>query len=213
MDQEILTNYAKQGAALDHSGHAFDHIQRVVANAQLLLQQTPQADAAVVLAAAVLHDTYDDKLVASVTIAKRRTKQVLAQAGATVAQQEAIIAIIDHMSFKANLAAHQVLSLEGQLVQDADRLDAIGAVGIARTFMYGGAHGSRMYDPKRLPRHHLDETAYRSDESTVLNHFDEKLFKLAAQMNTPQAKAIAAKRDAVMHEFVAEFLAEVTGRA
>ncbi|MCI1986266.1 MAG: HD domain-containing protein [Lactobacillus sp.] len=209
--QTQLEQFAATIAAQDHSGHATDHLARVKQNAEQLLAQVPQAERQIVLAAASLHDTYDDKLVPDVAAARRATQTALASAGATSAQQQAILAIIDHMGFKANLAQHQDLSLEGQLVQDADRLDAIGAIGIARTFMYGGAHGGRMYDPERPPRTKLDAVAYRDDESTVINHFYEKLFKLAAQMNTAAGRQLAAHRTLVMRDFVAEFLAEWRG--
>lgn len=211
MKISALTTYADAVAKHDASGHAADHIKRVVATARQLLTQTPQADPEITLAAATLHDTYDDKLVADVSAAKAQTALQLVKAGASVKQQQAIFDIIDHMSYKANLAHHFTLSLEGQLVQDADRLDAIGAIGIARTFMYGGAHGSVMYDPALPPRTALTAQAYRQTPSPVLNHFEEKLFKLAAQMNTPAAKTLALARTQVMHDFVAEFLAEYNG--
>lgn len=205
-----LTRFAQKIAQGDGSGHGFDHIQRVVTNAQNLLQATPAADREIVLAAATLHDTYDDKLVASVPAAKARTREALQAAGATPVQCTAVIAIIDHMSFKANLATHQVLSLEGQLVQDADRLDALGAIGIGRAFMYGGVHGSPMYDPAIPPRAGLTAADYRRD-TTILNHFAEKLLHLADTMNTPAAKHLAAGRTQVMQAFVAEFEAEWRG--
>lgn len=212
MKISVLTQYADTVAQHDSSGHAADHIKRVTATCRQLLAQTPQADFELVMAAATLHDTYDDKLVANVAEAKAATAQVLQQAGATAAQQAAIFEIIDHMSYKANLAHHFQLSLEGQLVQDADRLDAIGAIGIARTFMYGGAHGSVMYDPAIPPRSALTASQYRQTPSPVLNHFAEKLFKLESQMNTPAAKALAHARTQVMHAFVDEFLAEYQGQ-
>lgn len=210
---EQLQTYANKVAAFDHSGHASDHIQRVVANVKRLLAKMPAADPTIALAAAMLHDTYDDKLVADVAAARRQTQAQLAKAGATAIQQTAVLTIIDHMGFKANLAGHQKLSLEGELVQDADRLDALGAIGIARAFMYGGAHGSKMYDPELPPRQSLDATSYRQGESTVLNHFEEKLFKLVGQMNTPAGKIVAEQRTAVMRRFVAEFLLEFQGKA
>ncbi|WP_125710653.1 HD domain-containing protein [Lacticaseibacillus porcinae] len=207
-----LQTYAETVAQHDASGHAADHIKRVVATVKQLLKQTPKADVDITIAAATLHDTYDDKLVADVAAAKAQTATQLTLAGATDDQQHAIFEIIDHMSYKANLAHHFQLSLEGQLVQDADRLDAIGAIGIARTFMYGGAHGSMMYDPAIPPRTELTAKAYRQTQSPVLNHFEEKLFKLEAQMNTPAAKRVAKARTQVMHDFVDEFLAEYDGR-
>ncbi len=130
--EEQLMAYAEKVLGQDASGHNMDHIRRVVATTKTLLARTPVADATIAVAAATLHDTYDDKLVTDVAAAKAQTVAAMTHAGLTAAQQSAVIAIIDHMSFKASLAGKQPLSLEGQLVQDADRLDAIGAIGIAR---------------------------------------------------------------------------------
>ncbi|WP_125702656.1 HD domain-containing protein [Lacticaseibacillus daqingensis] len=213
MIDSILMHHAQTVLAADHSGHSLDHIQRVVATTRTLLAQTPDADATIALAAAILHDTYDDKLVEDVAAAKAATQAKMGEAGLTAAQQTAVLAIIDHMSFKQSLSGHQVLSLEGRLVQDADRLDAIGAIGIARTLLYGGAHASKLYDPALPPRTALDAQSYRQGESTVINHFYEKLLKLAAQMNTPAAKQLAAHRQQVMQDFLAEFTAEWQGKS
>ncbi|MFD1393117.1 HD domain-containing protein [Lacticaseibacillus jixianensis] len=209
--EEQLLNYAAGVLGHDASGHSLDHIRRVVATTKTLLAQTPAADPIVAVAAAALHDTYDDKLVPDVAAAKARTVAAMTAAGLTARQRQAILAIIDHMSFKASLAGKQALSLEGQLVQDADRLDAIGAIGIARAMMYGGAHGSKLYDPALTPREHLDAAAYRGADSTIINHFHEKLLKLAAQMNTPAAKRMATNRHQVMTDYLAEFAAEWRG--
>ncbi|MFK5280599.1 HD domain-containing protein, partial [Lacticaseibacillus paracasei] len=106
----------------------------------------------------------------------------------------------------------QSLPVEGQLVQDADRLDAIGAIGIGRAFMYGGAHGGRMYDPDLPPRADLTAAQYRTTEGTVINHFYEKLLKLKDQLNTDAAKKMAMHRQQVMEDFLTEFKAEWHGR-
>lgn len=209
--EEQLMAYAQKVLGKDASGHNMDHIRRVVATTKTLLKGTPAADATIALAAATLHDTYDDKLVADVAAAKKRTVAAMTAAGLTAAQRTAVLAIIDHMSFKASLAGKQPLSLEGQLVQDADRLDAIGAIGIARTMMYGGAHATRLYDPALPPRTQLDAASYRQGESTIINHFHEKLLHLAAQMNTPAARRLAAHRQQVMTDYLAEFGAEWRG--
>ncbi|WP_179394096.1 HD domain-containing protein [Lacticaseibacillus absianus] len=212
-EETILMAHVQRVLAADASGHSLDHIQRVVATTRTLLAQTPEADARVAVAAAMLHDTYDDKLVADVPAAKAATQAAMTAAGLRATEQTAILTIIDHMSFKHSLAGHQVLSLEGQLVQDADRLDAIGAIGIARTMMYGGAHASKLYDPALPPRTALTAATYRNEESTIINHFHEKLLTLAAQMNTPAAKRIAAHRQQVMLDFLAEFTAEWQGQS
>ena len=210
MELAQLTAFAQQVAAGDGSGHGFDHITRVVATARRLCDLTPGVDRAVVMAAATLHDTYDDKLVASVPAARARTQAALAAAGADAATQTEILTIIDHMGFTANLAHHQPLSLAGQLVQDADRLDALGAIGIARAFQYGGAHATALYDPAISPRQTLTAATYR-EATTTLNHFEEKLFHLADQMNTAAGRQLATAREQVMREFVAEFKAEWAG--
>ena len=212
-DQRIaaIRDFVQTVLASDHSGHGFDHIQRVAALAQRLAADTPTANNFIVQAAAWLHDTYDDKLFADPVAAKANMLAALQQIGVTKAEQVALVTIIDHMSFKANLVQHFDLSLEGQLVQDADRLDAIGAIGIGRTFFYGGAHDGVMYDPDILPRNELSADQYRHSESTVINHFYEKLLLLADQMNTPAACKIAQHRQQVMIDFLDEFKAEWRG--
>ncbi|EKQ07473.1 HD domain-containing protein [Lacticaseibacillus paracasei] len=212
IEWQELTAFAKKVSEQDHSGHGFDHIQRVVATAKQLAAQTPEADTAVVLAAATMHDTYDDKLVPDVPVAKAAAQQAMVDAGMRADQVQMVLTIIDHMSFKANLQHHQSLPVEGQLVQDADRLDAIGAIGIGRAFMYGGAHGGRMYDPDLPPRADLTAAQYRTTEGTVINHFYEKLLKLKDQLNTDAAKKMAMHRQQVMEDFLTEFKAEWHGR-
>jgi len=208
---QAIQDYARQVLATDHSGHGFDHIQRVAALASRLADLTPAANRFIVEAAAWLHDTYDDKLFADPTAAKAAMMAAMTRIGVTSAEQDQIVTIIDHMSYRHNLEHHESLSLEGQLVQDADRLDAIGAIGIGRTFFYGGAHDGLMYDPEIAPRTELTGATYRNAESTVINHFYEKLLLLADQMNTPAAKQLAAHRQQVMLAFLDEFKAEWQG--
>ncbi len=134
-----LKQFTQQVLDSDHTGHGMDHIDRVVAIAEQLAQQTPAAKRDIVVVAALLHDTYDQKLVNDVAAAKANTGQAMQTAAITQDDQQAIFAIIDQMSYRYQLDHSTSLSLEGQLVQDADRLDAIGAIGIARTFYYGGS--------------------------------------------------------------------------
>lgn len=205
------TAYMQQVLGQDHSGHSIDHIQRVVRLTKTLCQQEHVA-AFVPLLAATLHDVIDDKVVADVAVARQQLRDFLAAEQVSDEQQTEIWLIIDRLSFSKNLVHKQALPLSGQIVQDADRLDAIGAIGIARTFYYGGHTGAPLYDPAIKPRTQMDKAAYRQ-QSPVINHFYEKLLLLQASMNTPSAKKIAAQRQQVMLAFLAEFKAEWNGEA
>lgn len=207
---EVIEQFVRTALAQEHSGHGFDHIHRVVNNARLIQRQVGGGDLTTITLAALLHDVIDEKIVSDVAQARKSVAAVLTQNDIDEAQSTAIFDIIDYMSFSKNINQHQTLSLEGQIVQDADRLDAMGAIGIGRTFMYGGAHDGVAYDPAIQPRAELTKANYR-EPSTVINHFYEKLFKLAATMNTQVAREIATARTQVMQDFVAEYIAEWQG--
>ena len=198
--------YSEKMMAGDHSGHGFDHIDRVINMALKLLTNEP-ANGEIVLTAAYLHDVFDDKLTDDVAGRKADARQKLADFGYSAAEIEQVFAIIEHMSFADNLEAHPEHSKEGQIVQDADRLDAIGAIGIARTFACGAVHGNKMHDPKIRPRRKMTRDNYL-DGRTTINHFYEKLFKIADEMNTRTAKTIAYERKVYMQRFVEEFKSE-----
>lgn len=204
-----IRTYARQKLAQDHSGHGSDHLERVNRLARRLAQ-AEQANLNLTLAAAWLHDVIDDKLMADPEQAHNDLADQLTTIGVSGADQTAIFNIIDHMSFSKSLNGTQKLSLEGQIVQDADRLDAIGAIGIARALYYSGHVGEKIYDPAIAPRQHLTKEQYRQQPGTAINHFYEKLFKLADMMNTPAAKALAKRRTDVMRAFVDQFKAEWT---
>lgn len=191
----------------DKTGHDYAHIQRVVKMAQRLAEQTAPTDLFVVLASAELHDVIDEKIVTNQVAAEAEVKQFLEQQDVSQSRIQAIFEIITHMSFSKNLEHHYQLSLAGQIVQDADRLDAIGAIGIGRAFYYGGAHGHVMYDPQVAPRQKMTHEEYRQEE-IVINHFYEKLLKLADLMNTNAAKQLAKQRTNVLTDFLDEFKAE-----
>jgi uncharacterized protein len=125
--------------------------------------------------------------------------------------REHVCEIIAGLSFKGAQVATPMRTLEGQIVQDADRLDAIGAIGIARAFAYGGHKGRLLYDPSTPPQMHATFEAYRKSNGSTLNHFYEKLLLLKDRMNTPTAKRIAAGRHAFMEAFLAQFLREWEG--
>jgi len=202
-----IQTYALQRLAQDHSGHGSDHLERVNRLAKRLAL-AEGADLNLTLAAAWLHDVIDDKLMADPIKAHQDLADQLTELRVSPAAQREIFDIIDHMSFSKSMDGAQKLSLEGQIVQDADRLDAIGAIGIARALYYSGHVGEAIYDPELPPREHLTKEQYRNQPGTAINHFYEKLFKLADLMNTVAAKELAARRTAVMHEFVDQFKAE-----
>jgi uncharacterized protein len=208
-----LHQYATQILGGDGSGHGMDHIDRVVANARRILRDVAEPiDELLVLAACTLHDSYDDKLVSDVAAGRAATGTALLNAGFDDTQAERVLTIIDRMSFHYSLDHPEVkLSLEGQIVQDADRLDAIGAIGIARAFAYGG-HKSRPLYSNEGPRTELTGANYRQGGDTI-NHFYEKLLGLSATLNTAAARGVGEARTAYMRAFLAEFGAEVHGEA
>jgi len=193
----------------DATGHNFDHIQRVIKTAKRILQ-TEDADPLITLAAAYLHDVADDKLVDNPAALEHEIKEFLLSIDFTEEQVDEVLYITHNLSFSKSLSKNPPkLSLAGQIVQDSDRLDAIGAIGIIRAIYYGGAHAETIYDPTIEPRQSMNKAEYRNlNNETIINHFYEKLLKLTAMMNTPTAKKIAEKRHQYMVDFLDEFKAE-----
>ena len=212
MELGIIEAFVRQRMAQDKTGHDIQHLERVVANAQRLMAAESQPiKTSIVLAAAWLHDVIDDKVTSHPAQARREVAELLIQAGATLPERDAILEIMDRQSFSKNLQERQSLSLEGQIVQDADRLDALGAIGIARAFYYGGSRGHDLYNdlpPRDLSQ--LSQEDYRQNQSS-LAHFDEKLLKLADLMNTASGRALAQERTAFMRQYLAQFWAEIKG--
>ncbi|ULG71665.1 HD domain-containing protein [Macrococcus brunensis] len=196
--------YVKDFHMGDSSGHDYAHIERVRKMA-LTIGREEQADLLIVEMAALLHDTVDDKLTDEVT-AWTKLENFFDQIALAEDKRDAIRHILKYMSFKGGKNAGKLESLEGKVVQDADRLDAIGAIGIARTFMYAGKFGDIMYDPLIPPRD-LQQADYR-EKTHAINHFYEKLLKLKDLMNTETGRAIAAERHEFMEQFVAQFKKE-----
>ncbi|WP_334351608.1 HD domain-containing protein [Companilactobacillus sp. HBUAS56257] len=202
---QAIKDFSYQKMKKDTSGHNFDHIQRVVKTAKRLLNEEP-ANKLITLAAAYLHDVADDKLVSDPKELDLEIQKFLQTLGLTSDQIEKILFITRNLSFSKSLENRQKLSLEGQIVQDADRLDAIGAIGITRAIYYGGKHAETIYDPDILPRKNLNKAEYRNlSNETIINHFYEKLLKLTDMMNTPTAKKIAQARHQYMIDFLKEF--------
>lgn len=211
--EEIIqrtAEYVQGEFARDSSGHDWWHIVRVRKTALALCKQEG-ADVYTVELAALLHDLDDWKLSPSAGGRPVRAEAWLRQMGVEPARAEHICEIIAGLSFKGALVETPMRTLEGQIVQDADRLDAIGAIGIARAFAYGGHKGRLLYDPASPPQRHASFEQYQNSGSATINHFYEKLLLLKDHMNTPTAKKIAAERHAYMEQFLEQFLREWQG--
>ena len=193
----------------DFSGHDFYHSMRVYRMA-LKIAEAEKADREMVALAALLHDVDDRKLSPQTAAKKDRAVGFMRSQNVPEEKIRQICTIIDEISFKGTDSVRPS-TLEGKCVQDADRLDALGAIGIARTFAYGGNHNRSMYDPDQPPQIGMDQQAYQNSNSCSLNHFYEKLFLLEEMMNTESGKTIAAERTQYMKQFVDRFLAEWDG--
>lgn len=211
---EKITAFVQKQLANETTGHDFYHGQRVAHLAlRMYLEDNPQAKptsrvAQIIQAGGLLHDTIDEKICPDPQKVIGEIKTLLAGAGFEKLEIEDILFSIQHLSFAQNIEHHYQLPLTGQYVQDADRIEALGAIGIARAFTYGGRHGNLIYDPKLKPVKLVSHDQYRQHKETTINHFYEKLFHLKDLMNTPAGKREAAKRTDYMKDFVAEFMAE-----
>lgn len=212
MDSRIIDDalgYVKELFANDYSGHDFYHTYRVYRTATAIARWEG-ADIQTVQLAALLHDVDDAKLSPETHADKGKAVQFLRSHGVPEEAVAEICGIIETVSFAGTDTAAP-RTLEGKCVQDADRLDAMGAIGIARAFAYGGSRGRAMYDPEVPYREAMSAEEYRNHPSTTVNHFYEKLLQLRALMNTDTARAMAEERDAYMRAYLAEFFAEWEG--
>ena len=197
----------------DSSGHDWWHIARVRAVA-LAIGRHEGADLYVVELAALLHDIADWKFHGGDDSAgPRGAGQWLSELNVDQATIERVCEIIATLSFKGAKVATPMRTIEGRVVQDADRLDAIGAIGIARTFAYGGHAGQPLHDPERAPQEHASFADYKNSRTTTINHFYEKLLLLKDRMNTDTGRRMAAERHAFMQRFLEQFDSEWNGRS
>lgn len=200
--------FVKAELADAEKGHDWWHIYRVWNNAKHILK-TEVADGFVVELGALLHDIRDSKFHSDEEEGPRVTRSFLGGQGVDDSSIEHVENIIRHISYKNILAGDQWMSPELAIVQDADRLDALGAIGIARTFTYGGYKGRVLYDPDISPRLNMGVEEYKASGSyTTLNHFYEKLLLLKDLMNTETGKHLAENRHRYMEGYLKQFLEE-----
>ena len=210
MQNELIARtaaYVKEKFENEYSGHDWFHTLRVFRTATRIAE-TEGADVETVQLAALLHDVDDRKLSPETYADKANARSFLSANNVDESRIDEICRIIGEISFAENCVPS---TLEGKCVQDADRLDAIGAIGIARAFAYGGNHNRLMYHPGVKPNLNMSKEEYVNSKSTTVNHFYEKLFKLTDMMNTDTAKSIAREREEYMRGFVDEFLNEWEG--
>ena len=198
---------ARAALAGDASGHDWAHVDRVRRLAVAIAREEG-ADQFVVEVTALLHDVADYKLSGSDDAGPEAARAFCAAQGLTAEVGERIASVIARMSFKGALVPDAELDLEGRCVRDADRLDAIGAIGVARTFAYGGHKGRPMWDPDRSPTLHATAAEYRAGGGSTIDHFHEKLLLLSDRMSTEAGLRRAARRHDTMARFLADFYAE-----
>lgn len=201
--------YIKERFQDDYSGHDYYHSVRVYKLATSICKGE-NADLEIVQLAALLHDIDDYKVFGGNVGASSNAKGFLMRNNIDDTKIKAICEIIETISFKGT-DTQIPKSLEGKIVQDADRLDAIGAIGIARTFAYGGSKNRSMHIPNEKPREYMNAEEYTKSNGTTINHFYEKLLKLKDLMNTETAKTLAESRHKYMENFLNEFLNEWEG--
>jgi len=189
-------------------GHDWGHVSRVRKIAHYIAEKEGGANILVVELAALLHDMNDWKFNRDLMQSNSKTAREWLKHKAEQDVIDHVCSIIDHVSFKGSHVPDSVVSKEGQIVQDADRLDALGAIGIARAFSYGGHKKQEMFNPDLAPNKHESFDEYRRARTTTVNHFHEKLFLLKERMHTQTARQIAEERHRYMERFLAQFMCE-----
>lgn len=203
IEEEVRSLFSGEG-----TGHDWFHINRV-RNMALEIARNEEADLEVIELAAFLHDIADHKFHDNnLSVGPNRATAVLLDAGCDPGLAERIAQIVAEVSFKGAGVKTTASSVEAAVVQDADRLDALGAIGIARAFAYGGSKNRELYNPAVKPVLHTDFKAYAKSEGTTVNHFYEKLFLLKDRMQTRTGMKIAEERHRFMENFLNTFYSE-----
>ncbi|GGD48828.1 HD domain-containing protein [Muriicola marianensis] len=210
---ESTIEFVRETLGDAEAGHDWFHTQRVFRNA-LLLAKDEDVDILVVSLGALLHDIADAKFHdGDESIGPRMAKEFLNSIGVESEIIDKVCFIIEEISFKNSIGRKKKtdLPLELQVVQDADRLDALGAIGVARAFQYGGHKNRKIYDPDISPNLKMDKETYKKSEGPTINHFYEKLLLLKDRMNTQTGKRIATQRHEFLLSYLEQFYAEWNG--
>jgi uncharacterized protein len=204
-------HFVKEKLENAEGGHDWFHIERVYKNS-ILIAKEEDCDIMVVKLGALLHDIADSKFHdGDETIGPKTARTFLESENVFEETINHVINIIENISFKGGNFENKFSSKELEIVQDADRLDAIGAIGIARTFNYGGFKNRALYNPSIAPNLNMSKEEYKNSNSPTLNHFYEKLLFLKDKMNTETGKKIAETRHQYMENFLSQFYAEWEG--
>ncbi|MFI0429815.1 HD domain-containing protein [Mariniflexile sp. HMF6888] len=204
-------DFVKETLANAEGGHDWFHILRVYNNALLISKNEP-VNVFVVELGALLHDIADSKFYnGDETVGPQIAREFLFKLNVDSQVIEHVVNIIENISFKGGNEAQKFKSAELDVVQDADRLDAIGAIGIARCFNYGGFKNRELYNPEIKPHLSMTKAEYKTSTAPSINHFYEKLLLLKDKMNTKTGKDIATKRHAFMELYLEQFYKEWNG--
>lgn len=213
--EEIIRNtiaFVKDELKDAEGGHDWFHIERVYKNS-IHISEGEKVDKIVVALGALLHDIADSKFHNGVdTVGPKKAREFLKTQNVGEEIIEHVVKIIENVSFSGGNKTQKFTSLELEVVQDADRLDALGAIGIARTFNYGGFKNRKLYDPEITPKLNMSPSEYKASNAPTINHFYEKLLLLKDRMNTETGRKIAIERHVFMETFLAQFYAEWNGK-
>jgi len=211
---QLISNtiaFVKQQLANAEGGHDWFHIERVLKNAENIAKGE-DCNLEIVQLGALLHDIADSKFHnGDETVGPKVAREFLESQSVDQETIQHVIDIIDNISYKGGNFEKKFTSKELDIVQDADRLDALGAIGIARAFNYGGFKNRTLYNPEIAPNLSMSKDEYKKNDSPTLNHFYEKLLLLKDLMNTETGKQIALERHRYMENFLAQFYAEWDG--
>lgn len=209
---ELTKAFVKQTLETAEGGHDWFHIERVYLNALKIAEKEP-VDLYTVALAALLHDIADSKFHdGNEAIGPQKAREFLFGINIDSVVIEHVVKIIENISFKGGNEPQNFHSNELEVVQDADRLDALGAIGIARTFNYGGFKNHKLYDPEIPPKLNMSKEEYKTSKAPTINHFYEKLLLLKDRMNTKTGQKMALDRHRYMEGFLNRFYAEWEGR-